>query len=685
MGGKKKDRVAGGRWTEQRNRGDSSQARLSTTSVLFVEFSRGGSLQKRMKECLDKISPMLGFKVRVTEKGGTPLSSLLSNKDLWSGVECGRETCRTCAQPGERKEPCMQRNIVYESECSTCNPQGTRKEADKEGLAEKRDSPSLYVGETARSVAERAAEHWRDAESGREESHMLEHQVASHMGEGPPQFSFKVVKGCKTSLERQVREAVRIHMRGNVLNKKGLYNRCKLTRLVVDQEWEEKVWKESWSVADTVVEDEWVSQANKGKRKGDSSRPGKRLKREEDGVAWGESVSRKDENRDKFLYTPIVAGESSKLRQSKLAPISGVEWFCRQILRDVTSTVVEQAGLCEGVAEWEEWEAEGVESIRSSRYEKELWKILDELDKLEAKTTKAKKKKEAAKVAKARASMGVGSKQLGIKEIFARKSGQRGKVGPEIAGLAPVSVAQPAVDVIKPKTEGGSCVNTQTGSKSNNVIIPSLAPDSVSVAQPPDGDVSVRRLTPARGARVSVAELCGKFDDVWKNGCLKCSKLRSVRCVDCIKKIKYGDDNGGPSDVRTQFRKWSKPSYFTHTKGGNKWSQQFEVTTDVHNENKEGDIFQKNFAVQSSPTLRRDEQITKPEVRNTYFVGKEGHGKSNNLTPTKRKLIRSKQVSKLVPVFNNTSALPVYSPGVFGISESPAKKQKLEHQGSTTS
>ena len=107
------------------------------------------------------------IKVRVTEKGGTPLSSLLSNKDLWSGTECGRGSCRTCAQPGEKKEPCMQRNIVYESECSTCNPPGTRKELDKLGLAEKRDTPSLYVGETARSVAERASEHWRDADLGR--------------------------------------------------------------------------------------------------------------------------------------------------------------------------------------------------------------------------------------------------------------------------------------------------------------------------------------------------------------------------------------------------------------------------------------------------------------------------------------------------------------------------------------
>ena len=82
--------------------------------------------------------------------------------------------------------------------------------------------------------------------------------------------------------------------------------------------------------------------------------------------------------------------------------------------------------------------------------------------------------------------------------------------------------------------------------------------------------------------------------------------------------MKYGDVNGGPSDVRTRFQKWSKPSDFTHTKGGNKWNQlKFEVTTDVQEESKEGDIFKKNFAVGSSPTLRRDEPFSKSKVRNT--------------------------------------------------------------------
>jgi hypothetical protein len=65
-----------------------------------------------------------------------------------------------------------------------------------------------------------------------------------------------LVKKCKSSLERQVREAVRIQMRGNVLNKKGLYNRCKLTRLVVDEEWDQKVWQESWQPRGLATVDE---------------------------------------------------------------------------------------------------------------------------------------------------------------------------------------------------------------------------------------------------------------------------------------------------------------------------------------------------------------------------------------------------------------------------------------------
>ena len=59
---------------------------------------------------------------------------------------------------------------------------------------------------------------------GNEEGHMLEHKMMCHR-EGPnPEFRFSVVKNCKSALERQVKESVRIQLRGSVLNKKGTYN-----------------------------------------------------------------------------------------------------------------------------------------------------------------------------------------------------------------------------------------------------------------------------------------------------------------------------------------------------------------------------------------------------------------------------------------------------------------------------
>ena len=54
-----------------------------------------------------------------------------------------------------------------------------------------------------------------------------------------------------------------------MLNKKGMYNRCKLTRMVVDQEWENKVWKEAWTSKETVVDEECLEGMRSSKRRGE--------------------------------------------------------------------------------------------------------------------------------------------------------------------------------------------------------------------------------------------------------------------------------------------------------------------------------------------------------------------------------------------------------------------------------
>ena len=70
---------------------------------------------------------------------------------------------------------------------------------------------------------------------------MTEHWANHHQGPVKPVLHQYIIGRYKSSLERQVVEAVIIQLRGNLLNSVAFFNRSKLTLLVVDQEWK---WKE---------------------------------------------------------------------------------------------------------------------------------------------------------------------------------------------------------------------------------------------------------------------------------------------------------------------------------------------------------------------------------------------------------------------------------------------------------
>ena len=153
-------------------------------------------------------------------------------------MQCGRVECVTCNQGGEEIPDCTRASLVYESICVKCNPTATAKGELRDV---KEGGPSLYVGESSRSIQERALEHWDAARRGDSDSHMRKHQDLEHPNE-QPEFLFKVVSTHRTALNRQVREAVRIRRRGGagmILNSKSEFNRCHIPRLVVEQEDEE--------------------------------------------------------------------------------------------------------------------------------------------------------------------------------------------------------------------------------------------------------------------------------------------------------------------------------------------------------------------------------------------------------------------------------------------------------------
>ena len=213
---------AGQRKTEYNSGGGSSNNKGATgreskkyppRTILFVEQTVMGELGRRLRELMTRLAPILGFKVKVVERTGSSLKSQFPQSSLWDGAPCGRENCITCTQGAEMLPPCTRKSLVYENVCSICN-----KGAKDKGELKDVDPliPSVYVGETSRTVQERAREHWaatRGSSKEVEGSHMVKHMQQYHDGR-EPEFIMRVVEFHRSALSRQTGEAVRIMRRG---------------------------------------------------------------------------------------------------------------------------------------------------------------------------------------------------------------------------------------------------------------------------------------------------------------------------------------------------------------------------------------------------------------------------------------------------------------------------------------
>jgi hypothetical protein len=182
-----------------------------TLTVLFVDQTPGGVLAKRLQRVEDNLAKITGYRVRVTETAGTQLCRVLPNTNPWSGMDCMREDCYPCSQGGEKLQNCKKRNILYESICQLCNPEEENKR--KDGKLSGKDG--IYVGESGRSLYERAGEHIKDARGMEEKSHIVKHWATSHPElKSPPKFKMKIVSSFQDAMTRQISESVRIDMRG---------------------------------------------------------------------------------------------------------------------------------------------------------------------------------------------------------------------------------------------------------------------------------------------------------------------------------------------------------------------------------------------------------------------------------------------------------------------------------------
>ena len=236
----------GGRRTGNKDENnDGREEHLNQKSVLFVEHTRNGELGAKLRGVIARLAPLMGFSVKVVERAGGALKNQFPQSSLWEGAPCGRPSFVTCNQGSEMIAPCTRKSLVYENICSKCNEGAGGKEEVMGGGDP--SIPSIYVGETARSIQERSLEHWaaaRGSKKAREGSHMAKHVEQVHKGE-EPQFMMRVVQFHRSALSRQTAEAVRIRRRGGegaVLNSRSEFNRCFIPRLrlIEEEELEER-------------------------------------------------------------------------------------------------------------------------------------------------------------------------------------------------------------------------------------------------------------------------------------------------------------------------------------------------------------------------------------------------------------------------------------------------------------
>ena len=140
-----------------------------------------------------------------------------------------------CGRQAEERRNCRKQSLVYESRCALCNPKknSNHQEDNKEVVARK----GIYIGETSRTLHQRANEHYRDAKDLSEKSHILKHWMSSHEEEKEaPNFIFRILGTFRDCLSRQVNEAIRIHYSKDLLlNSKNEYAANGLTRLTIDE------------------------------------------------------------------------------------------------------------------------------------------------------------------------------------------------------------------------------------------------------------------------------------------------------------------------------------------------------------------------------------------------------------------------------------------------------------------
>ena len=101
------------------------QGKSKIKAVMFIPYTRHSELAVRIRENEERMEKMIGYRLKIVEKGGSKLVDLLHKANPWAGKDCERKDCLLCEtkryEKRENAQDCKKRNCVYKTYCITCN------------------------------------------------------------------------------------------------------------------------------------------------------------------------------------------------------------------------------------------------------------------------------------------------------------------------------------------------------------------------------------------------------------------------------------------------------------------------------------------------------------------------------------------------------------------------------------
>lgn len=168
-------------------------------TVMFVDATPGSAMAREFRDTLISC----GLKIKVVERTGESIKTLLTKSDPFRTKTCDPNTCAICSK--FPKISCKTREAVYRVTCKGCG--------------------ECYIGETSRSIGERFAEHCAQHKNLSTGSVFAPHFKMKHAGL-EQDLELKIIRTCAgDAMLRQVTEAVCIAEEKPKLNTKMEWRR----------------------------------------------------------------------------------------------------------------------------------------------------------------------------------------------------------------------------------------------------------------------------------------------------------------------------------------------------------------------------------------------------------------------------------------------------------------------------